>query len=167
MPTLVIRCFQRSRTMPCTGIGKTQRVWVRAWAGRSYQHSACNVYSMTKSFFLFRCDVYVIPLPFHQVLHFLMCIASMWTNSRIFSVLRSEAQFTQVLTKETVLVETPRQLPINQAVVVISAAVVTACCVPEKNVWWICITPFCGSEFYRGYIQNHYILFYGITCILH
>ncbi len=32
-----------------------------------------------------------------------------------------------------------------------------------ENARWICIAPFGGSEFYRGFMQIHYNLFYGIT----
>jgi hypothetical protein len=98
-----------------------------------YDVSACDVYSMTVSFFLFRGEVYVIPMPFPPILHFFMCVVSVSTISAILYVLRPQTHFIKQQTKDSSVVESAGQVPVDLSVLLITVAVVTACCVQAVN----------------------------------
>jgi hypothetical protein len=115
-----------------------------------YDISACDIYSMTASFFLFRSEIYVIPLPFPPVLHFLMCIASMAIVSGIMYVLRPQTQFLLPAANGTMTVNPPSQLPIDFAMFVCTASVASACGVQIVNRTFLTVEDRVGFALLSG-----------------
>eukprot|EP00961_Rhodomonas_salina_P196459 2651248-Rhodomonas_salina.2 len=56
-----------------------------------YDISACDVHSMTHTFFLYDETLYIIPIAFSPLLHFLLCVGAMFTLSGILYILKPEA----------------------------------------------------------------------------